>query len=193
MNDEFQALVHNNTWTLVPRPPRANVVTGKWIFKHKMRSDGTLDRYKARWVLRGFTQYPGVDFDETFSPVVKPATIRTVLSLALSRDWPVHQLDVQNAFLHGTLSETVYYTQPSGFVDPARPDHVCRLNKSLYGLKQAPRAWYSCFAAHLLTLGFLEVGLGKKTREPRTDPKLPRTGIEGTGTEEVRFLFGSML
>jgi hypothetical protein len=144
MNDEFQALVHNNTWTLVPRPPRANVVTGKWIFKHKMRSDGTLDRYKARWVLRGFTQRPGVDFDETFSPVVKPATICTVLSLALFRDWLVHQLDVQNAFLRGTLSDTVYCTQPSGIVDPARPDHVCRLNKSLYGLKQAPRAWYSC-------------------------------------------------
>jgi histone deacetylase 1/2 len=137
-------------------PPRANVVTGKWIFKHKMRSDGTLDRYKARWVLGGFTHRPSVDFDETSSPVVKPATIRTVLSLALSKDWLVHQLDVQNAFLHGTLFETVYRTQPSGFIDPARPDHVCRLNKSLYGLKQAPRAWYSCFAAHLLTLGFVE-------------------------------------
>ena len=93
-------------WDLVPRPPGGNVVTSKWIWMHKRRADGTLDRYKARWVLRGFTQRPGVDYDETFSPVVKPAIVRTVLSLALSRSWPVHQLDVKNAFLHGTLIET---------------------------------------------------------------------------------------
>jgi hypothetical protein len=156
MDEEFRALIDNATWSLMPRPPRANIVTGKWIFKHKFNSDGSLDHYKARWVLRGFTQRPGVNFDETFSPVVKPAIVRTVLSLALSRDWSVHQLDVKNAFLRGTLSETVYCTQPSGFVDPARPDHVCRLNKSLYGLKQAPRAWYNCFGVHLQSLGFLE-------------------------------------
>jgi len=97
-----------------------------------------------------------VDFDETFSPVVKPATVRTVLSLALSRRWPIHQLDVKNTFLHGTLSETVYCAQPAGFEDLARPDFVYRLNRSLYGLKQAPRAWYSRFAAYLLSLGFVE-------------------------------------
>ena len=111
------------------------MVTGKWIFKHKFNADGSLERYKARWVLRGFSQHPGVDFLETFSPVVKPATVRTVLSLALSRRWPVHQLDVKNAFLHGTLTETVYCMQPYGFEDPIHPDFVCRLNKSLYGLK----------------------------------------------------------
>jgi hypothetical protein len=91
-----------------------------------------------------------------FSPVVKHTTIQTVLTLALARDWPIHQLDVNNAFLHGTLSEIVYCVQPSGFVDPHFPDHVCRLKKSLYGLKQAPRAWFGRFAAHLLSLGFTE-------------------------------------
>lgn len=106
--EEFGALLHNSTWELVPRPPQANVVSGKWIFKHKLHADGSLERYKARWVLRGFSQRPGVDYDETFSPVVKPATVRTVLSLALSHQWPVHQLNVKNAFLHGTLTETVY-------------------------------------------------------------------------------------
>jgi len=108
MEEEHAALIENHTWDLVPRPAKANVVTGKWIFKHKFHADGSLDRYKARWVLRGFTQRPGVDYDETFSPVVKPATVRTVITLAHSRDWPIHQLDVNNAFLHGVLLETVY-------------------------------------------------------------------------------------
>ena len=156
MEEEYAALVANQTWDLVPRPPGTNVVTGKWIWTHKRRADGTLERYKARWVLRGFTQRPGVDYDETFSPVVKPATVRTVLSLALARSWPVHQLDVKNAFLHGALTETVYCCQPVGFVDSSRPDMVCRLNRSLYGLKQAPRAWHSRLATFLVTLGFVE-------------------------------------
>ena len=156
MEDEYAALQDNHTWDLVPRPTKANVVTGKWIFKHKFHADGSLERYKARWVLRGFTQRPGVDYDETFSPVVKPATVRIVITVAHSRDWPIHQHDVKNAFLHGTLSETVDCSQPTGFADPALPDHVCRLNKSLYGLKQAPRAWYSRFASFLISLGFTE-------------------------------------
>jgi len=160
MEEEHSALLQNHTWDLVPRPPRANVVTGKWIFKHKLQSDGSLERYKARWVLRGFTQRPGVDFDETFSPVVKPATVRTVLSLALSRRWPIHQLDVKNAFLHGNLTETVYCQQPSGFEDPVHPDFVCLLKKSLYGLKQAPHAWHSRMATFLLSIGFVEAKSG---------------------------------
>jgi len=108
MADELQALIDNGTWRLVPRPPGANVVTGKWIFKHKYHSDGSLARHKARWVVRGFSQQHGIDYDETFSPVVKPGTIRTVLSIAASHHWPIHQLDVKNAFLHGHLDETVY-------------------------------------------------------------------------------------
>jgi hypothetical protein len=132
------------------------VVTGKWIFTNKFNADGTLSRYKARWVLWGFTQRPGIDYDEMFSPVVKPAIVRKVLSLAIARDWPLHQLDVKNVFLHGTLTETVYCSQPTGFFDSSQLELVCRLNKSLYGLKQAPRAWYSKFASYLLSLGFVE-------------------------------------
>jgi hypothetical protein len=156
MEDEYRALMSNGTWELVFRPRDSNFVTGKWIFTHKLRADGSFDRYKAHWVLRGFTQRPGVDYDETFSSVVKPATVRTVLSIAVCRDRPIQQLDVKNAFLHGTLTETVYCSQPTGFVDPAHPDLVCRLKKSLYGLKQAPRAWYSRFASFLLSLGFAD-------------------------------------
>jgi hypothetical protein len=95
MQEEYDALTLNQTWTLVPPPPGANIVSGKWVFRHKYNSDGSLARHKARWVVRGFSQQPGVDFDETFSPVVKPATIRIVLSLALSHAWPIHQLDVK--------------------------------------------------------------------------------------------------
>ena len=149
MRDEFDALIRNDTWSLVPCPAGVNVVTGKWIFRHKLNPDGYLARYKARWVLRGFTQQEGVDYSETFSPVVKPATVNVVLSIATSRSWPIHQLDVKNAFLHGELTETVYCTQPADFVDTARPTHVCKLKKSLYGLKQAPRTWFLRFMAYL--------------------------------------------
>jgi hypothetical protein len=155
MTDEYTALMQNRTWTLVPCPAGANVVSGKWIFKHKFGSDGGLTRYKARWVVRGFSQQPGVDFDETFSPVVKPATIHVVLGIATSRAWPIHQLDVKNAFLHGTLDEEVYCQQPPGFLDLSHPDYVCRLHKSLYGLKQAPRAWYQRFAVYAHRVGFV--------------------------------------
>jgi hypothetical protein len=97
-----------------------------------------------------------VDYDETFNPVVKFATVRVVLCLALSQNWAIHQLDVKNAFLHGTLTKTVYCSQPTGFVDAANPDLVCRLNRSLYNLKQASRAWYSRFATYLTSIGFVE-------------------------------------
>ncbi|WVZ62807.1 hypothetical protein U9M48_012509 [Paspalum notatum var. saurae] len=155
MVDEYEALRANDTWRLVPRPPGANIVTGKWIVRHKFHADGSLARHKARWVVRGFSQQHGIDYNETFSPVVKQATIRVVLSIAVSRDWPIHQLDVKNAFLHGHMDDTVYCQQPPGFVDPSAPDHVCLLQKSLYGLKQAPRAWYQWFATYIRCLGFV--------------------------------------
>ncbi|GJR41521.1 ribonuclease H-like domain-containing protein [Tanacetum coccineum] len=154
MYDEYNALVKNGTWILVPRPSDVNLVRSMWLFKHKFHADGTLSRYKARLVANGSNQQHGVDFDETFSPVVKPATIRTVLSLAVSRQWPIHQLDVKNAFLNGDLSETVYMHQPPGFVDSRYPNHVCLLQRSLYGLKQAPRAWFQRFAGYATRAGF---------------------------------------
>jgi hypothetical protein len=154
MGEEYQALIQNETWSLVPRPSQHNIVSGKWVFRHKHHSDGSLARYKARWVVRGFSQAEGIDYDKTFSPVVKPSTIRVVLSLAVSSQWPIHQLDVKNAFLNGSLAETVYCQQPLGFEDPAYPDHVCLLRKSLYGLKQAPRAWFQRFHNFIVSIGF---------------------------------------
>ncbi|PNY17819.1 hypothetical protein L195_g014571 [Trifolium pratense] len=142
MLDEFNALIKNKTWELVPRPPDVNVIRSMWIFRHKKKSDGSFERYKARLVGDGRSQQVGLDCDETFSPVVKPSTIHIVLTIALSKSWSIHQLDVKNAFLHGKLHETVYMHQPMGFRDLIHPDYVCLLKKSLYGLKQAPRA---CF------------------------------------------------
>nr|GEZ40216.1 ribonuclease H-like domain-containing protein [Tanacetum cinerariifolium] len=118
MLDEYNALIKNSTWILVPKPACVNMVRSMWLFKHKFHANGTLSRYKALLVANGSSQQQGIDVDETFSPVVKPATIRTVLSLAVSRKWPIHQLDVNNAFLNGNLSETVYMHQPPGFTDP---------------------------------------------------------------------------
>ncbi|CAJ2652014.1 unnamed protein product, partial [Trifolium pratense] len=154
MADEFDALIKNKTWELVPRPPDVNVIRSMWIFRHKKKSDGSFERHKARLVGDGRSQQVGTDCDETFSPVVKPTTIRTVLTIALSKAWTIHQLDVKNAFLHGHLHETVYMHQPMGFRDPDHPNYVCLLKKSLYGLKQAPRAWYQRFADFVSNIGF---------------------------------------
>jgi histone deacetylase 1/2 len=154
MNQEFGALQKNDTWRLVPRRPGLNVIDSKWVFKVKQSADGSVERYKARLVAKGFKQRYGVDYADTFSPVVKPTTIRLLLPLAVSRRWHLRQLDIQNAFLNGILDEEVYMRQPPGFEDPSRPDHLCRLVKAIYGLKQAPRAWHARLSAVLEKLGF---------------------------------------
>ncbi|KAJ9552900.1 hypothetical protein OSB04_016945 [Centaurea solstitialis] len=162
MLEELDALYKNGTWTLVPPVPNSNVVACKWVYRLKADENGKLSRYKARLLAKGFHQQHGVDYHETFSPVIKPTTIQTILSLAVTNLWSLRQLDIQLAFLHGDLAETVYIRQPPGFVDPNQPDHVCLLNKSLYGLKQAPRdrlkadenGKLSRYKARLLAKGF---------------------------------------
>jgi hypothetical protein len=148
------ALMKNKTWHLVPPRKGINIVDCKWIWKKKYKSDGSLDKYKGRLVAKGFKQRYGIDYGDTFSPVVKPATIRVVLSLAVSQGWSLRQLDVSNAFLHGHLEEDVYMKQPPGYEDRNFPGYVCKLDKALYGLKQAPRAWYSRLSTKLQMLGF---------------------------------------
>lgn len=155
MDQEYCALMKNKTWRLVPPQQGKNIIDCKWVHKIKKRADGTIDRYKARLVAKGFKQQYGIDYEETFSPVVKAATIRLVLSVAVTRGWSLRQLDVQNAFLHGMLDEEVYMRQSPGFVDPNYPRFVCKLDKALYGLKQAPRAWHSRLSGRLRSLGFV--------------------------------------
>jgi hypothetical protein len=140
MESEYSALIKNRTWHLVPPESGRNLIDCKWAYKIKRKADGSIDHYKARLIAKGFKQRFGIDYDDTFRPVVKFATIHLVLSLTVSQGWSIRQLNVQNVFLHGVLEEDVYMRQPPGFVDPAMPQHHCKLDKALYGLKQAPRA-----------------------------------------------------
>ncbi|CAN6726784.1 unnamed protein product [Malus baccata var. baccata] len=130
MEDEFQALQSTGTWDLVPFHPSLNLVGFKWVFRLKHKPDGSIEQYKARLVAKGFHQQEGLDFSETFNPVAEPTTIIILLSIVVSYDWFVHQLDVSNVFLHGTLKDDVYMVQPPGFVDQSKPQHVCKLNRS---------------------------------------------------------------
>ena len=138
--DEIQALKKNGTWELSDLPKGKKPVGCKWVFIVKTKVDGSIERYKARIVAKGFTQSFGIDYQETFAPVAKLNTVRILLSLAVNLDWPLHQLDVKNAFLNGDLTEEVYMEIPPGMETPATAQKVCRLRKSLYGLKQSPRA-----------------------------------------------------
>jgi hypothetical protein len=154
MDLEFDALMKNKTWHLVPPMRGRNIIGCKWVYKIKRKQDGSLDRYKARLVAKGFKQRYVIDYDDTFSPVVKMATIHIVLSIAVSKGWSICPLDVQSAFLHGYLEEEVYMEQLLGYEDVTKLGYVCKLDKALYGLKQASRAWYSRLSAKLISLGF---------------------------------------
>ena len=152
---EFEALQRNHTWSLVPLPERRIPIGCRWVYRVKENPNGGVEKYKARLVAKGFHQQAGFDFNETFSPIVKPTTIRIVLTIALSRGWSVRQLDINDAFLNGILQEEVFMSQPQGFVDEKHPKYVCRLHKALYGLKQAPRAWFERLHKALLQFGFV--------------------------------------
>ena len=139
--NEYQSLLKNNTWELVERPKDKNVITCKWVFKVKRNADGTVDRYKARLVAQGYSQEEGMDYDDTFAPVARYSSIRSLLAIANQLNLEVHQMDVKTAYLNGDLEHEIYMEQPDGYVDKHQKDLVCRLRKSLYGLKQSARCW----------------------------------------------------
>ncbi|MCO5596737.1 hypothetical protein L7F22_050806 [Adiantum nelumboides] len=154
MDEETAALDVNETWELVPLPEGKKSIGCKWVYKVKHNADGTISRYKARLVAKGYAQMYGINYEETFSPVAKMATFHTVIAVAMSKGWLLHQMDVKNAFLHGDLQEEVYMEQPHGYEDVKHPGYVCKLKKKLYGLKQAPRAWHARIVACLVSIGF---------------------------------------
>ena len=155
MDVEYAAFIQRETWTLVSRPIDANVVSCKWVYSLKYNPDGSIARYKARLVARGFSQAYGLDYHETFSPVARLSSIRVLFSIALDQSWPLHQLDVSNAFLYGDLDEQVFMEQPPGYVAQGESSEVCLLKKAIYGLKQSPRAWFHKFSQLLFTYGFV--------------------------------------
>ncbi|MCO5557882.1 hypothetical protein L7F22_011454 [Adiantum nelumboides] len=151
---ELQALTEADTWDLVPPPEHHNIISCKWLLKKKFLPDGSLDRFKARLVARGFTQRYGVDYFETYSPVLGMASLRLLVAVAAKYNLPLHHLDVKTAFLHGKLCETVYMPQPPHFANAQLPHYVCRLKKPIYGLKQSSRQWYTRMHEYLLACGW---------------------------------------
>ncbi|VVA36032.1 PREDICTED: Retrovirus-related Pol poly from transposon, partial [Prunus dulcis] len=153
IKEEMKALEKNQTWTLETIPRGKKTIGCRWVFTIKHNADGSIERYKARLVAKGYTQTYGIDYEETFAPVAKLNTVRVLLSLAANLDWPLHQFDVKNAFLHGELTEEVYMDIPPGY-NTTQTGTVCRLRKALYGLKQSPRAWFGRFTMAMKNNGF---------------------------------------
>ncbi|GJW85150.1 zinc finger, CCHC-type containing protein [Tanacetum coccineum] len=154
IDDEIGSIMENNTWVLSDLPPGCKPLGCKWIFKRKMKVDGTIDKFKARLVIQGFRQKEGIDYFDTYAPVARITTIRLLLALAAIHNLVIHQMDVKTAFLNGDLDEEVYMKQPEGFVMPGNEHKVCKLVKSLYGLKQAPKQWHQKFDEVVLSSGF---------------------------------------
>jgi hypothetical protein len=152
MLEELSALERTGTWDIVPLPSNVVPVTCKWVFRVKIKSNGSIERYKSRLVAHGFQQTQGLDYDETFAPVAHMTIVRKLIVVAASSFWTISQMDVKNAFLHGDLHEEVYMHPPSGVNAPS--GHVCRLRRALHGLKQAPRDWFERFISIIKDVGF---------------------------------------
>ena len=138
VRSEIDSVMSNGTSEIVDNPFGCKLIGCKWVFKKKLRLDGTIERYKARLVAKGYTQKEGEDFFDTYSPIARLTTIRVLLSLAASYGLIVHQMDVKTAFLNRELKE-IYMDHSNGFVANGQEDKVCKLLKSLYGPKQAPK------------------------------------------------------
>ena len=151
---EYASLIENDTWELATLPDGREVIGYKWVFRVKHDSEGKVERFKGRLVAKGYSQQYGIDYDETFSPVVRFSSIRTLLAYAVQQGMLIHHMDVVTAFLNGQLHEEIYMKQPPGYIQPGQEELVCRLKKSLYGLKQSPRCWNLTFCEHMKSMGF---------------------------------------
>ncbi|GJZ88510.1 retrotransposon protein, putative, ty1-copia subclass [Tanacetum coccineum] len=154
IKSEIDSILQNHTWELVDLPPGCKPLGYKWIFKKKMKADGTIDKYKARLVIKGFRQREGLDYFDNYSPVTRITSIRMILPIAVLKNFEVHQMDVKTAFLNGDLDEEIYMNQPNCFIAHGQEGKVCRLLKSLYGLKLALKQWHQKFDHTMLESGF---------------------------------------
>lgn len=152
---EHGNLLRMDVYVLVPRPQNVNIVSTKWVFKKKLRADHTIERYRARWVGRGFTQRPGDDYDETYAPVASYTFVRLTIGLAAHYGWDIEQTDVPAAYLRAPIDKPLYATQPPGFEDTTHPDYVCLFNKCLPGFKQSAHRWNDTISTFLRSLGFV--------------------------------------
>jgi hypothetical protein len=132
MTKEYQSIMKNEVWESVPRPKNKDVVSSKWLFKIKHAADGSIEKYKARFVARGFSQKEGIEYEETFSPVARYTSIRTIIALVAKMKWKLHHMDVKTTFLNGVIEEEMYIEKPQGFEVEDGKYHVCRLKKALY-------------------------------------------------------------
>ena len=139
IKDEVESILQNHTWELVDLPPGSKSLGYKWIFKKKMKADGSIDKYKARLVVKGYNQKEGLDYFDTYSPVTRILSIRMLIVITTIHNLEIHQMDIKTTFLNGDLDEEIYMEQPEGFIVPGQEKKVCQLVKSLYGLKQAPK------------------------------------------------------
>jgi hypothetical protein len=153
MHEELNNFTRNDVWILEPPPKSKNIIGTKWVFRNKEDEHGVV-RNKARLVAKGYSQVEGLDFGETFAPIVRLEAIRLLLAYSSLNDIKLYQMDVKSAFLNGEINELVYIEQPPGFEDPRNPNHVYRLKKALYGLNQAPRAWSERLSGFLIKQGF---------------------------------------
>ena len=149
MESEINSLDTNKLWDLAELPGGRKAIGSKWVFKRKYDSGGNNEHYKARLVAQGFLQKHGVDYDETFCPVVRFESVRTIIALAAKHGHKLHQLDITTAFLNGRLNEDIYMKQSEGFEVKDKEHLVCKLNRSLYGLKQSPRCWNEALNSQL--------------------------------------------
>jgi hypothetical protein len=153
IQDEYDSLIHNQTWTVTKLPSNRSSIKSRWVFKIKPGVNGADSRYKARLVAKGYSQRFGIDYEETFAPVAKQDTLRMVLSLVAVYNLEMKQLDIKTAFLYGELEEELYLEQPEGFIAAGQENMVCQLHKCLYGLKQASRVWNHHFDTFLRKFG----------------------------------------
>lgn len=152
MQEEINFLNENETWIITNLPVGSVPLDGKWVYKIKRGPNGEINRYKARWVVRGFQQREEIDYHETFASVVKPMSYKAIFAIAAAHDWEVHQMDVKTAFLYGNVQENIYVKQPTGYAG-TDISKVCKLRKALYGLKQSSHIWYHTLAQFLMSLG----------------------------------------
>ena len=176
MREELQALESKATWSLVQQPKGRSLISTRWVYQIKHRPDGAIDRFKARLVARGFSQRPGVDYEETYAPTVMMSSLRLLLAIAASRKWHMHQAHVSNAYLNGVLNEEIYLAPPEGLDTGGS---VLRLHKGLYGLKQSGRVWSEALCNHMRTIGF---------RRTRSDPCVFVRGLAGGASPDRTYI-----